>query len=80
MAEFLEMPLCHGLDGVQKVEKLLGILAGADDDRLSSIARARLEGLARRIISLHEEIGIAERCIPAWHCQHRSKRSLTAGV
>ena len=47
-----------------------------DDLRLPSLARACLESLARQLRSLHEEIGIAEKRIHAWHRANAVSRRL----
>ena len=53
--------------GVPQVRKLLTIIADANDERLPSVARACLEGLARQFFSLQEEIVALEVRIHAWH-------------
>jgi len=53
--------------GIQRVKTLLVVIADAEDDRLPSVARFCLEGLARQLASLHEEITVLEKRIHAWH-------------
>ena len=62
--------------GIPRVKELFAVIADGDDDRLSPIARACLEGLARQFLSLHEEIVIAERRIHAWHRSNEASRRL----
>ena len=62
--------------GIPRVKELFAMIADGDDDRLSPIARACLEGLARQFLSLHEEIVIAERRIHAWHRSNEASRRL----
>jgi len=53
--------------GVPQVKKLLNIIADTDDDRLPDTARTCLEGLARQLFSLQDEIRALEMRIHAWH-------------
>ena len=62
--------------GVPNVKKLLAVIDDRDDLRLPSLARACLESLARQLRSLHEEIGIAEKRIHAWHRANAVSRRL----
>jgi len=62
--------------GVPQVKELLAVIADQQDDRLSPIARACLEGLARQFLSLHEEISLTERRIHAWHRSNEASRRL----
>lgn len=53
--------------GVPRVKELLAVIGDDDDDRLPSVARQCLEGLARQMVSLHGEIAELEGRIHAWH-------------
>ena len=62
--------------GLPQVKELLAVIADPDDERLPSVARTSLEGLARQFGSLHEEIGAAEKRIHAWHRSNETSRRL----
>ncbi len=53
--------------GLPQVKKLLAVIADRDDDRIPSLARTCLEGLARQLLSLECEINGAEGRIRTWH-------------
>ncbi len=58
------------------------MIADGDDDRISSLARICLDGLARKLRSLEREIVGAERRIHAWHRTNEDSRRLetTPGI
>jgi len=62
--------------GVPNVRKLLDIIADTDDNRLPTVARSCLEGLARQFLSLHDEIHATEKAIHAWHRSNETSRRL----
>ena len=68
--------------GVPQVKKLLSIIADTDDTRLPPVGRTCLEGLARQLLSLHEEIHAGEKRIHAWHRANEDSRRLetTRGI
>ena len=53
--------------GLPQVKDLLRVIADGDDERLPSLARTCLEGLARQLSSVQSEIVAAEKLIHAWH-------------
>lgn len=62
--------------GVPRVKELLAVIGDDDDDRLPSVARQCLEGLARQLFSLHEEVATLEKRIHAWHRTNEVSRRL----
>jgi len=53
--------------GLPQVRKLLAVIADKEDQRIPSLARTCLEGLARQLLSLEGEITDAEKLIHGWH-------------
>lgn len=53
--------------GLPQIKELLAVIADPADTRLPPGARACLESLARQFLSLHEEIGVADKRLHAWH-------------
>lgn len=53
--------------GLPRIKELVAVIADPDDHRLPPGARACLEGLARQLLSLNEEIGAADKRLHAWH-------------
>lgn len=53
--------------GLPQIKELLAVIADPADTRLPPGARACLESLARQFLSLHEEIGAADKRLQAWH-------------
>jgi transposase len=62
--------------GLPQVKKLLAVIADGDDERLPSLARTCLEGLARQLLSLEGEIVNAEKLIHAWHRTNEDSQRL----
>jgi transposase len=62
--------------GLPQVKALLAVIADEQDDRLPPLARRCLEGLARQLMSLEQEIIAAERRIHAWHRSNAVSRRL----
>ncbi len=62
--------------GLPQVKALLALIADPDDDRIPSLARTCLEGLAQQLLSLEREIVGAERRIHVWHRTNQDSRRL----
>jgi transposase len=56
--------------------ELLKIVANAEDDRLSPVARFSLDVLARQYVTITAEIGAIEKRIHAWHRSCEQSRRL----
>ena len=68
--------------GLPHVKKLLAVIADKGDDRIPTLARMCLKGLARQLLSLEREIVAAEKRIHAWHRANDNSRRLetTPGI
>ena len=53
--------------GLPQVKKLLAVIADEEDERIPSLARTCLKGLAQQLLSLEREIVAGEKHIHAWH-------------
>ena len=62
--------------GLPQVKELLSVIADGDDERIPTLARACLKGLARQLLSLEREIVGAEKRIHAWHRTNQDSRRL----
>ena len=56
--------------------ELLEVIANADDDRISAVARLSLDALARQYANTTEEIRTIEKHIHAWHRSCEESRRL----
>ena len=65
--------------GLPQIKGLLVVIADKEDQRIPSMARACLEGLARQLLSLEREIVTSEKRIHAWHRQHRERPARYSG-
>ena len=62
--------------GLPHVKELLAVIADKGDDRIPTLARMCLKGLARQLLSLEREIVAAEKRIHAWHRANDNSRRL----
>ena len=62
--------------GLPQVKGLLRVIADKEDQRVASLARTCLEGLARQLRSLEGEIVNAEKLIHAWHRTNEDSQRL----
>jgi transposase len=62
--------------GLPQLKELLQVIADGEDERIPSLARTCLAGLARQLLSLEREIVGAERRIQAWHRANENSRRL----
>ena len=62
--------------GIQRVRELFAIIADDDDDRIPSVARTCLRGLARQFFSVDDEVALLETRIHAWHRSNEKSRRL----
>ena len=53
--------------GLVRVKDLLSVIADEKDERIPTVARTCLAGLARQLLSLEREIVDAEKHLTAWH-------------
>jgi transposase len=68
--------------GLPQVKELLVVIADEADDRIPSLARTCLSGLARQLLTLEREIVASEKRIHAWHRASEASRRLetTPGI
>lgn len=68
--------------GLPHVKELLAVIVDKGDDRIPTLARMCLKGLARQLLSLEREIVAAEKRIHAWHRANDDSRRLetTPGI
>ena len=68
--------------GLPQVKELLVVIADEADDRIPSLARTCLAGLARQLLTLEREIVASEKRIHAWHRASEASRRLetTPGI
>ena len=62
--------------GLPQVDHLLAVISDPDDERIPTLARTCLEGLAIQLMSLEREIYAAELRIHAWHRSNEASRRL----
>ncbi len=68
--------------GLPQVKELLAVIADGDDEHIAPLARRCLDGLARQLLSLEQEIVGAEKRIHAWHRTNEDSQRLetTPGI
>ncbi len=62
--------------GLRGITALLEVITDSGDERLPSVARDCLTGLARALASIEREAGLCERRIHAWHRASAQSRNL----
>jgi transposase len=62
--------------GLRGIKALLEVISDTGDERLPSVARACLTGLAGALASIEREAGLCEHRILAWHRKSAQSRNL----